>query len=146
MADLLKLFAPLHIESWYVLAAVLLAFVLQVSKKTPYVARIWALLPKQWRWLWTVLAGFATGFVQGYLTGLPAVGAVLAGVGGAFGVGLLAGGINDWLEKSVLPWPGAVRVPVPESLPGPEAAAVGAVPDEDEDEDEESSPGLERPA
>ena len=132
MAEFLKLFAPLHIESWYVLAAVLLAFALQVSKKTPYLTRLWNLLPKQWRWVWTVLAGFCTGFVQGYLSGLPAVGSILAGIGGAFGVGMLAGGINDWLEKSVLPWPDTtppITIAAPDVLPGPEVSG-GDPPDE----------------
>lgn len=121
MAEFLKLFAPLHIESWYVLVAFILAFALQVAKKTPYAKRIWMLLPKHWRWVWTVLAGFCVGFVQGYVIGLPAVGAVLAGIGGAFGVGMLAGGINDWLEKSSLPWPDTEPKPVPNGLKGPEA-------------------------
>ncbi len=121
MQGFLDLFKPLHIESWYVLVAFVLAFALQVSKKTPYAAKIWALLPKQWRWLWTVLAGFCVGFVKGYLIGLPAVGAVLAGIGGAFGVGTLAGGINDWLEKSALPWPSGPESPVPPAADQPPA-------------------------
>lgn len=105
MQGFLDLFKPLGIESWYVLVAFLLAFALQVSKKTPYASKLWALLPKQWRWIWTALAGFAVGFVKGYLAGLPAVGSVLSGIGGALGVGTLSMGVNDWLEKSALPWP-----------------------------------------
>ena len=142
MQSFLDLFKPLHIESWYVLVAFVLAFALQVSKKTPYASKLWALLPPQWRWLWTVVAGFAVGFVQGYMLGLPAVGSVLTGIGGAFGVGLLAGGINDWLEKSVLPWPGSVAAPpitAPEDKPPPADESGDDKPDDDKPEPEDES-------
>lgn len=121
LSQILDLFEPLHIESWYVLAAFLLALVLQIAKQTPAAKTVWTWLPKQWRWVWSALAGFATGFVLGYQQGLPVIGAVLSGIGGAFGVGMLSGGLNDWLEKSVLPWPGSPRPePIPNHLSGPE--------------------------
>ena len=107
MDTILKWFEPLHIQSWYVLAAFMMAFVVQIAKKTPIASQIWNWFPSNWRWLWTSAAGFCTGFVSGYMLGLPAVGSVLSGIGGFFGVGLLSGGINDWLEKSKIPWPGS---------------------------------------
>jgi len=107
MQSILDLFNPLGIESWYVLVAFVLAFALQVAKKTPYATQIWYWPGEGWRWVWPVLAGAAGGFVKGYASGLPAVGAVLSAVGGALGVGTLSIGMNEWLEKSVLPWPGS---------------------------------------
>lgn len=122
MQAILDFFAPLNIRSWYVLAAFLLALVLQIAKKTPVAKTAWYWMPAKWRWVWTALAGFATGFVAGYQLGLPAVGSVLSGIGGVFGVGILGAGINDWLEKSALPWPGSqVLAPILNHLDKPPA-------------------------
>lgn len=135
MQSILDLFAPLGIQSWYVLAAFLLAVILQVAKKTPVAKTVWYWLPSQWRWVWGALAGFATGFISGYQLNLPPIGSILSGLGGAFGVGILAGGINDWLEKSILPWPGSpVPAPILNHLDKPAPR-----------KEDEETPGVESP-
>lgn len=90
----------------YPLVAVLLTFVLQIAKVSPYTKTLYAKTPEGVRWLIPMLSGAAVGFVHGYQAGYTIVGALTEAVMGVFGVSLTSMGVHGLLKDSALPWSG----------------------------------------
>ena len=86
--------------------AVLLTFVLQIAKVSPYTKTLYAKTPEGVRWLLPVLSGAAIGFVHGYQAGYGVIGALTEAVMGIFGVSLTSMGVHSALKDSPLPWNG----------------------------------------
>jgi hypothetical protein len=90
----------------YPLIATLLTFALQVARKSPYTAKIWAFIPSGWRWVWPVMAGAIAGFTHGYSAGRPLSGALVEMMLGVFGVSFTAMGLAATLRESPIQWDG----------------------------------------
>lgn len=106
MDDLDSVTAAMRLKSWYAFVAFGLMILLQIVRKHPLTSPYWQKIPNGWRFLPGTLAGFATGFLQGYHNHLPVMGAVITGLGGIAGITIPAMGLAAGTKESHLPWDG----------------------------------------
>lgn len=90
----------------YPLIASALTFAIQIARKNKSSAKIWALIPDGWRWIWPVATGAIAGFTHGFGAGRPLSGALIEMALGIFGVSFTSMGLAATLRESPMEWDG----------------------------------------
>lgn len=91
-----------QVHDWYAAAALILMLVLQCVRQgnIPLLTKLWNKIPDGWRWLPAFLSGAATGFTTAFANGQPLGVALVASVGGVFGISFPAMGIHAVAKES----------------------------------------------
>lgn len=107
----------LGLREWYLAAAPLLAGAVQAFRKFPGSRKVWERIPDGWRGYLVLALGALTAVAGAVTAGTTEPKDLLAAaLGGAFGIGAGAMGVNAALTESHVPWNGkaggVVKLPV----------------------------------
>lgn len=99
-----QLLPAIQNRNWYAVAAIAVWLVIAAWKR--YAPEVYYRIPDGWRWLPPVLLAVCTGFVDGYLSGLPWQQSALRALFAALTMGVGAMGVHGAVAASPLPYGG----------------------------------------
>lgn len=123
-----KLLPAIEGRNWYAIAAVAVWLVISAWKR--YAPEVYYRIPDGWRWLPPVLLAAATGFVDGFASGLPWQQAATRALFAVLTMGVGAMGVHGALAASPLKYgggPSAVLLAIGLSIAAPTGCAEGRI-------------------